>query len=267
MNVSERFGGTARLYGRAATERLAASHFVVIGIGGVGSWAAEALARSAVGHITLIDLDDICVSNINRQVHALSDTVGQLKVEAMAERLRLINPDCRVTPVADFITPANLATLISDDVDGVIDAIDSIKAKAALIAHCRRHKIRLVSTGGAGGQTDPTQIQVADLSRTVHDPLAAKTRSVLRREYGFPSAEKGKFGVDCVFSSEQLVYPQADGSVCATKPPSGTSVRLDCATGFGASMMVTASFGLTAAAHIINKTLRSKPTQSTGGGL
>jgi len=259
MNVSERFGGTERLFGRAATKRLAASHFVVIGIGGVGSWAAEALARTAVGRITLIDLDDICVSNVNRQIHALSTTVGQLKVEAMAERLVLINPDCRVVPIADFITPANLAALIPADADGVIDAIDSIKAKAALIAHCRRQKIRLVTTGGAGGQTDPTQIQVADLSRTVHDPLAAKTRSVLRRDYGFPSADKGKFGIDCVFSTEQLVYPQADGSVCATKPPSGTSARLDCATGFGASMMVTASFGLTAAAHLVNKTLQSKP--------
>jgi len=256
MNLSERFGGTQRLFGQQETQRLSECHYVVVGIGGVGSWAAEALARSAVGNITLIDLDDICISNTNRQVHALTGTVGQLKVEAMADRIRLINPYCNVTPVADFITPDNIADLISQGVDGVIDAIDSIKPKAALIAYCRRNKIKLVSTGGAGGQTDPTKIQVDDLSRTTHDPLAARTRNILRRQYRFPAAEKGKFNVDCVYSTEQLVYPQEDGTVCASKPGGGSSVRLDCATGFGASMMVTASFGLAAAAHIINKTLR-----------
>lgn len=257
MNLSERFGGTERLYGVKQTEFLASSHFVVVGIGGVGSWAAEALARTAVGQITLIDLDDICVSNTNRQIHALQGTVGQLKVEAMAERIRLINPACQVNAVMDFVTADNLAKLIPSDVTGVIDAIDSIKPKAALINYCKRNKVRLVTTGGAGGQIDPTKIQVDDLSRTVHDPLAAKVRSILRREYGFPSANKGKFSVDCVYSTEQLVYPQSDGSVCAAKPTSGQSTRLDCASGFGASMMVTASFGMMATAYLLNKTLKA----------
>jgi len=261
MNLSERFGGTERLFGQRQTQWLANSHFVVIGIGGVGSWAAEALARTAVGTITLIDLDDVCVSNTNRQIHALTNTVGQLKVEAMAERIRAINPACVVNPIMDFITTENIAQLLPEGIDGVIDAIDSIKPKAALIAHCRRNKIPLVTTGGAGGQTDPTRIQVTDLAKTIQDPLAAKTRNILRRQYRFPSAEKGKFGIDCVFSTEQLVYPQSDGSVCASKPGVGNSTRLDCASGFGASMMVTASFGLTAVAHLINKVLNKKQTE------
>ena len=261
MNLSERFGGTERLFGQRETQWLAQSHFVVIGIGGVGSWAAEALARTDVGTMTLIDLDDVCISNTNRQVHALTDTVGQMKVDAMAQRIKAINPDCHVNCVMDFITTENIAQILPLNIDGVIDAIDSIKPKAALIAYCRRHKIPLVTTGGAGGQKDPTQIQVADLAKTIQDPLAAKTRNILRRQYGFPSADKGKFGVDCVFSTEALVYPQSDGTVCATKSGEGSSTRLDCATGFGASVMVTASFGMTAVAHLMNKVLKKKQTE------
>jgi tRNA A37 threonylcarbamoyladenosine dehydratase len=262
MSFSERFGGTERLFGRQETQWLSESHFVVIGIGGVGSWAAEALARTAIGKITLIDLDDVCITNTNRQIHATTQTVGVLKVDAMAERINLINPSCDVNAVMDFITTENLNALIPEGVNGVIDAIDSIKPKAALIAHCRRNKIPLVTTGGAGGQTDPTKIQVTDLSKTIHDPLAAKTRNILRRQYRFPSAEKGKFNVDCVYSTEQLVYPQEDGTVCATKPGAGNSTRLDCASGFGASMMVTASFGLAASAHILNKFIKAKHRQN-----
>lgn len=266
MILSERFGGTERLYGEQQTQWLARAHFMVIGIGGVGSWAAEALARTAVGQITLVDLDDVCVTNTNRQIHALSDTVGQMKVDVMAERIRAINPDCQVHVKHAFMTTENITELLTDDIDGVIDAIDSLRPKAALIAHCRRAKLPLVTTGGAGGQKDPTQIRVADLSRTVHDPLAAKTRQRLRKNYGFPPADKGKFGIDCVYSTEQLVYPQTDGSVCATKPGSGNSTRLDCASGFGASVMVTASFGMSAAAHLVNRWLirkeRSKMRQT-----
>lgn len=258
MNLAERFGGTQRLYGIKQTQQLAQSHFIVVGIGGVGSWAAESLARTAVGEITLIDLDDICVSNTNRQIHALTQSVGQLKVEAMAQRIQSVNPECKVNAIADFITVDNLMELIGQSCDGVIDAIDSLKPKTALINYCKRNKVRLVTTGGAGGQVDPTKIKVDDLSRTVHDPLAARVRSVLRKQYGFPAADKGKFSVDCVYSTEQLVYPQSDGSVCASKPSGGASTRLDCAGGFGASMMVTASFGMIATAHLINKFLAVK---------
>lgn len=171
-----RFAGIGRLYGTQALARLAASHVVVVGIGGVGSWVAEALARTGIGRISLIDMDEVCVSNVNRQLHALDGQVGRPKVEVMAERLRAISPECEVRAVMDFVTPNNLAELITDDINCVVDCIDSVNAKVALIAWCRRRKIPVITTGGAGGQIDPTQITVADLSKTVNDPLAAKAR-------------------------------------------------------------------------------------------
>ncbi len=185
MQVDEqRFGGIGRLYGREGLQRLADSHVAVVGIGGVGSWAAEALARSGVGEISLFDLDDVCVTNTNRQVHAIEGSVGKAKVEVMAARIRAINPACRVHAVADFVTRETMAEYIVD-FDYLIDCIDSVAAKAALIAWCKRRKIPVITTGGAGGQVDPTQIQVADLNKTFNDPLAAKVRSTLRRDYNF----------------------------------------------------------------------------------
>lgn len=256
--MSERFGGTERLYGIEGTAWLASRHVMVVGMGGVGSWAAEALARTAVGRLTLIDLDDICVSNTNRQLHTLSDSIGKMKVDVMAERIRAINPECQVTAVMDFMTASNLEQYLTPAPDAVLDAIDSVRVKAALINYCTRQRIPLVTTGGAGGQIDPLQIEVADLSRTTHDPLAARTRNQLRRDYGFSRNPKRKFGVDCVYSTEQLVYPQADGSVCAARPEGEASTRLDCAGGFGASMMVTASFGMVAASRIVDKLLKGQ---------
>ncbi|BAP43844.1 ThiF family protein [Pseudomonas sp. StFLB209] len=256
MNMSTadpRFAGIARLYGSQGLERLQAAHVAVIGIGGVGSWAAEALARSGVGEISLFDLDDVCVSNTNRQLHALDGTVGRAKVEVMAERIRAINPECVVHAVMDFVTPDTLAEYITQELDFVIDCIDSVKAKAALIAWCKRRKIGLVTTGGAGGQIDPTQIQVCDLNRTFNDPLAAKVRSTLRRDYNFSRTPSRSYSVPCVFSSEQLRYPMPDGSVCQSKTFVGEGVRLDCAGGFGAVMMVTATFGMVAASKAVDK--------------
>ncbi|WP_220432471.1 tRNA cyclic N6-threonylcarbamoyladenosine(37) synthase TcdA [Saccharospirillum alexandrii] len=259
--ASERFGGTERLYGIDQTRWLGEQHVIVVGVGGVGSWAAEALVRTAIGRITLIDLDDVCVSNTNRQSHAMSSTVGQMKVDVLAQRLRDINPDCEVETRHDFLTPDNLVSHLTPRPSAVLDAIDSVRVKAALINHCQRQKIPLVTTGGAGGQTDPLQIQVTDLSRTEQDPLAARTRQLLRREYGFSRNPKRKFGVDCVYSTQQLLYPQANGEVCATKPGDDSSRRLDCATGFGASVMVTASFGLVAASRLVDKLLKVKDRQ------
>lgn len=254
---NDRFGGTRRLYGHEAVETLRQSHICVIGIGGVGSWAAEALARTAVGHITLIDLDDICITNTNRQLHALSETIGQSKVEVMAERIRSINPECDCQIIEDFITPDNIAERITRNFDYVLDAIDNFRVKAALIAHCKRNKIKIITTGGAGGQMDPTQVQITDLTKTWHDPLARKVRNQLRDRHGFSKNTQRKFGVDCVFSTEQAVYPQADGSVCQTKPASNGansgSMKMDCASGFGASTAVTATFGFAATARIIKK--------------
>jgi tRNA A37 threonylcarbamoyladenosine dehydratase len=248
-----RFAGIARLYGIEGLARLRAAHVAVVGIGGVGSWAAEAMARSGVGEISLFDMDDVCVSNSNRQLHALSGTVGQPKVEVMAERIRAINPDCIVHAVADFVTRDTMAECITPDMDFVIDCIDSVNAKAALISWCKRRKIQMVTTGGAGGQIDPTLIQIADLNRTFNDPLASKVRSTLRRDYGFSRTPNRHYSVPCVFSSEQLRYPKPDGSICLEKKFVGEGVKLDCAGGFGAVMMVTATFGMVAATRAVDK--------------
>lgn len=246
-----RFGGTRRLYGNAEVELYRNSHVCVIGIGGVGSWVAEALARTAIGKITLIDLDDICITNTNRQIHALDGTIGRSKVEVMAERIRLINPECTVYEVEEFITRDNIPELIAD-FDYVVDAIDSVKEKAALIAHCSRRKIPVVTVGGAGGQTDPTQVTVGDLSKTSQDPLAAKVRSFLRRHYGFSKSGR-RFAVECVYSTEQLVYPQPDGTVCQQKGSMDGNTRLDCAGGFGAATCVTATFAFVAVSRVLKK--------------
>lgn len=251
-DFENRFGGSQRLYGQAAVELFRQSHVCVIGIGGVGSWVVEALARTAIGKITLIDLDDICITNTNRQIHALDGNIGASKVEAMAERVKLINPECQVELIEDFITRDNIPELITNDFDYVVDAIDSVKEKAALIAHCNRRKIPIVTVGGAGGQTDPTRVEVGDLSKTSQDPLAAKVRSFLRRHYGFSKSGR-RFAVECVYSSEQLVYPQADGSVCQQKSSMDGNTRLDCSGGFGAATVVTATFGFVAVSRVLKK--------------
>ena len=248
----DRFGGTSRLYGKEGLAQLKSAKIAVIGIGGVGSWAAEALARSGVGHLVLIDMDDICITNTNRQIHALNNQIGVLKVTAMRDRILQINPECLVTEVIDFVSPDNLFQLLPDDLDYVIDAIDSVKPKAALIYHCMRNKIPIVTTGGAGGQIDPTKIVVDDLSKTVQDPLARNVRQRLRKHHGVSSNPKRKMGVRCVYSTEHLRFPQDDGTVCETRPPNDLPTRLDCAGGFGAATMVTGAFGFFAAAEVIN---------------
>ena len=250
LDYERRFGGMTRLYGADAAARLRSAHAVVIGIGGVGSWAAEALARSGIGRLTLIDLDHVAESNVNRQVQALDATLGQAKVVAMGERIAQINPGCAVAGIEEFITPDNAATLLPP-CDAVIDAIDQVRAKAALIAHCRRTGVALITTGGAGGRSDPTQLRVDDLSRTIQDPLASKVRATLRREYGFPREPKKKFGVECVYSVEPLQRPQAAACDVDAAGPHG----LNCA-GYGSSVCVTAAFGFAAAARALALILR-----------
>lgn len=251
IDFERRFGGVRRLYGAAALERFRHAHVCVIGIGGVGAWAAEALARSAIGRLTLIDPDHLAESNINRQIHALSGTLGQAKIEAMRARIHGINPACEVTGVETFLESANLAELLAGPYDHVLDAIDNARTKTALIVHCRCTRIPLVCVGAAGGQTDPGRIQLADLSRTTEDPLLARVRATLRREHGFPREPRHKFGVECVFSTEPLRYPDAEGGVCFERPPDGRVHGLNCA-GFGSSVCVTASFGLRAAARVLD---------------
>lgn len=251
VDFGRRFGGIGRLYGERALERFRAAHVCVIGVGGVGSWVVEALARSALGHLTLIDLDNVAESNINRQIQALSGTIGQPKIEALAARIAQINPFCRVTLVEDFIDPDNLARMIGgpERFDYVVDAIDSVKAKAALVAYCRAQAIPLITVGGAGGQLDPTKIEVRDLARTEQEPLLKKVRKVLRAQYGFARGEKNKYGIDAVFSMEPLRYPDA-GEACAVD--AGSVTGLNCA-GFGSGMVVTATFGMVAAGHVLRR--------------
>ncbi len=251
-----RFGGIERLYGRRALDAFSQSHVAIVGLGGVGSWAAEALARSGVGTLTLIDMDDICVSNTNRQLHALQGQYGRTKTDAMSQRLQAINPHVDIRIHFGFLTTGNVGDLITEDMTGVVDAIDSVKAKAALIAHCQRRKIPIVCAGGAGGQMDPSQIRVGDLSKTTQDPLLAKVRNMLRRDYGFSRNPKRRFGIEAVYSLEQLTYPAGDGEVCLQKPVTEGPVRLDCASGFGAASPVTASFGFFAAARVLNRIAR-----------
>lgn len=250
LDPARRFGGIARLYGEHATTRLAASSVCVVGVGGVGSWVVEALARSGVGRLTLIDLDHVAESNINRQAHALDATLGQAKVAAMRDRVHGINPRCAVTCIDDFLVPENTADLLVG-FDVVVDAIDNVRAKVAMAAHCRQGQITLVMAGGAGGKTDPTRIRVDDLSRTEQDPLLAKVRAQLRKQHGFTRDPKRKFGIEAVYSCEPLRYPAT--TACEVgRGPQG----LACA-GYGSSMAMTASVGLFVAARAMDHLLKS----------
>ena len=254
---SDAFGALARLYGQQAFDCLSQLRICVVGIGGVGSWAAEALARTGVGHITMIDHDDISTSNINRQLHALHSTVNESKVATMCERLLQINPQAQIVAEDDFLVEKNLSHYLDRDYDAVIDAIDNIRFKAAMIAHCRRNKILIVTTGGAGGRTDPLAVSVADLSRTWNDALAAKVRSRLRADYGFTSNPKRRFGVECVYSCEQPRYPDGTGQVTHAKP-GVPGARLDCEQGYGSVSFVTGTFGLVAASRAVNRALAQR---------
>lgn len=251
----QRFGGVSRVYGQQALNHFQQLHIVVAGLGGVGSWAVEALARTGIGKLTLIDLDDVCTTNINRQLPATDDTIGQLKTEVLAQRVKSINPNCEVKVIDDFLLPENFEEYLTG-ADAVLDAIDSVNTKAALVAWCKRHKLRLVVCGGAGGQIDPGMIRVGDLAKAKQDPLLAKVRSQLRRDYGFSKNPKRKWGVDCVYSEEQLRYPvisgELEGEVTLQKPGSG-SMRMDCSSGFGAAMVVTCSFAMQATAVLLKK--------------
>ncbi|MDR5832045.1 tRNA threonylcarbamoyladenosine dehydratase [Caballeronia sp. LP006] len=252
-----RFGGIARLYGAPALAAFEGAHVAVIGIGGVGSWVAEALARSAIGKLTLIDLDNVAESNTNRQIHALDGNYGKAKVTAMAERIRLIDPACDVRQIEDFVEPGNFDAMLGGGFDFIVDAIDSVRTKTALIAWCVANKQPLITVGGAGGQLDPTRIRIDDLASTIQDPLLSKVRGQLRKLHGFPRGPKARFKVSAVYSDEPLIYPEAaacDISEGAEHLETGAGyagpVGLNCA-GFGSSVCVTASFGFAAAAFVL----------------
>lgn len=251
----QRFDALARIFGAGALNHLQQAHFCIVGVGGVGSWAAEAAARSGIGHISLIDHDDIDIGNTNRQIHTLDNTIGRSKVEALRERILQINPQCVCHAIDDLVTRGSLEKFEFEKYDYVIDAIDHAAHKLSLMHYCRRNKIPIVSTGGAGGQLDPTRIQVADLTQTYNDPLLAKVRANLRNQVGYTRNPKRRFGIDCVFSSEQPLYPAANGTVSYAKPEMDKRTTLDCAGGLGSFVAVTASFGFTAISHAMRKYL------------
>lgn len=256
--MEERFGGIDRLYGRGALARLAGCHVVVVGIGGVGSWAVEALARSGVGTLTLIDADELCVTNTNRQLPALDGQYGRSKVEAMAERCRAINPGIMLHARQQFLTPSNMEALLETPVSLVLDACDSFRTKVEAIAFCRRRKQPILTVGSAGGRSDVTQIRVRDLSRTEHDAMLSLIRKKLRGEFNFPKNHDRYFGVPAVYSLENVRYPQSDGRVCGVRPRLGKdeSLKLDCGAGLGAATHVTGAFAFAAAGKAIGMLLR-----------
>lgn len=251
--MDQRFAGIERLYGSGSVATFARAHVCVVGIGGVGSWAVEAFARSGIGALTLIDADEICVSNTNRQAHAITGQYGRSKVAAMAERARAINPALRVHSFADFLASNNLAELLDRGYHGVLDACDAFRVKVEMIVFCKRRKIPLVVCGAAGGRVDPTLISVRDLSRTDHDIMLGQIRRKLRDEFGWTRNPKRYFGIPAVFSREHARYVQADGSVRALRPADAESgLKLDCAAGFGAATHVTASFAFVAVARMLD---------------
>jgi tRNA A37 threonylcarbamoyladenosine dehydratase len=253
----EKFGSLSRVYGDDTLQKIRNLHICIVGMGGVGSWAAEALARSGVGKLTLVDGDTISKSNTNRQIHTLDSTIGKAKVDVMRDRILDINADCEVQVINQYLDDDNLRDVLERGYDGVIDAIDNIKYKSAMIYCCKRNKIPIVATGGAGGLTDPTMIEIKDLSRTWNDPLASAVRLCLRQVHSFARDLKRSFGVPCVYSIEQQRYPDKDGNVGYQKP-GVAKLSLDCAYGYGSSVMVTGCFGFTAAAQMIEVLLKKK---------
>ncbi len=253
-NTKERFGGIARLYGARALERFMAARVVVVGVGGVGSWTVEALARSGIGTIRMVDLDEICITNVNRQLHAMDGQIGRQKTAAMAERVRAINPDGKLEVIEGFFTERSVEEVLGGGVDGVMDAIDSMKHKALLLAECKRRGLPVVTCGGAGGKRDATRISVRDLAFSGKDALLHQLLKSLRKNHAFPAVSMGSkpepMGIAAVFSEEPPVYPGGCGEVSCEKPK-GADMRLSCETGYGTATHVTATFGLVAAGAML----------------
>ncbi len=270
-DYAHRFGGIGRLYGLAAMERLRAAHVAVIGVGGVGSWTVEALARSGVGELTLIDLDDVCVTNTNRQLPALASTIGQPKVAVLAERVLAINPDCRVNAITEFFTDASARRLLAEAYDFVVDAVDVMKIKALILDGCRQRGMPVITSGAAGGRRDSTAVRIADLGVAGGDPLLGQVRRQLRREHGWPAGDDGRpapLGVPCVFSTEKAVYPHSDGT-CSSAPETDAEkgLQLDCASGFGAATFVTGAFGFALAGEVVRRLVTPDPAAPASSSI
>jgi len=245
-----RFSGIARLYGAEGLKRLSEAHVCVIGLGGVGCWAVEALARTGIGKLTLVDMDEVCLSNVTRQLHAMDGTIGRPKAGLLAERVSTRAPSCKVVVEECFFTEATMDRLLEPSFDFTIDAIDATKHKCLLIAEARKRGLNIITCGGAGGRIDPSRVKIADLAYTVNDPLLLQVRKRLRREYGFPSHRRQKFKIDCVFSDELPVFPAEDGSVSCDREK-GADYRLNCDYGFGSATFLTGTFGFFLAADVV----------------
>jgi tRNA A37 threonylcarbamoyladenosine dehydratase len=259
FDADRRFGGARRLYGDTALATLDAAHVAVIGLGGVGSWTAEALARTGVGALTLVDLDHIAESNVNRQIHALEATLGQSKVDAMADRIAGIHPGCRVTRVDDFLTPDNVAEVLAPGPTMVIDCTDQVAAKLAMVLHARRHGLPLVVCGGAGGKTDPLSLRAGDLSASVNDALLAKLRNQLRRHHGYPRAalvagkppkRLPKMHIRALWFDQPVRQPIPEAAACEIDAATAAPQGLSCA-GYGSIVTITAAMGLAAANEVL----------------
>lgn len=250
-----RFGGIARLYGEKALGKFTDARVVVVGVGGVGSWVVESLARSGIGKIRMVDLDEICITNVNRQLHAMDGQIGRQKTAAMADRVRAINPECHLEVIEGFFTERSVEEVLAGEIDGVVDAIDSMKHKALLLAECKKREIPVVTCGGAGGRRDATQIGTRDLAFSGKDALLHQLRKTLRKDHGFPSVPVGTLpqpmGITAVFSPEPPVYPSAGGEVSCDRP-ADADMRLNCATGYGTVTHVTATFGMIAAGAMLD---------------
>ncbi len=258
-----RFGGIERLFGQGSLTTLAKAHVAVVGLGGVGSWAAESLVRSGIGTLTLIDLDDVCITNVNRQVHALEGSIGRSKTSAMAARMALINPDCVIHVHNCFFTTSNAQDLLNPGYDHVVDAIDSMSDKCVLVSECQKRNVPLVVSGGVGGKRDPSCVQVAELGMATNDPLLKRLRRRLRQDFGYSRDLKQPFGCQAVYSTENPMFPWSDGRVCA-EPEPNSSLTLDCASGFGTAGFLTGTFGFAAASEVVRKLLESTPGHSHG---
>ncbi len=243
--MNQSFIGISKLYGEGSLAKLANSHVMVIGIGGVGSWACESLARSGIGEITMVDMDDICVSNINRQVHALSSTVGQEKVEVMKKRLLDINPELKVSALFEFFTPATLDSIFNHKPDYIIDAMDSISNKCLLVAEAKKREHKIITTGGAAGRIDPTLFKVCDLNRTVNDRLCKRMKRILKKDYDYARLHKSPYKIPCVSSSELITNEPLDEQ-------SNTHIQ-NCQTSMGSAGFVTATMGMIATSHVVSE--------------
>lgn len=254
-DYENRFGGFTRLIGQSAQARLQAAHVCVIGVGGVGSWVVEALARSGIGALTLVDMDDICVTNINRQLPALDGHIGRLKIEAIAERVKAINPNCAIHAKPLFFTSGTAAAILDCPYDFVVDAIDRLSNKALLLAECRSRNRPVVTCGSAGQRLDPTQIRVGDLSEVIYDDLLRVTRKRLRQRYDFPRGKRARFGIPAVYSPEPQLHP--DAATCSAPDTEDTDAEatraLGCDGGLGSAVFVTAAFGMVAAAEVVKQ--------------